>query len=223
MIKAGKPEGNTQFELTPKGTHIARVYKLINLGTLKTEWQGVEKDTKKIRIYFELPNEEKKYQDKDGNEVTDIHTISSEYTLSMGDRANLRPIVEGIIGTTLTDDEAYNFDIESLIGMACLVTIKHNKSKDGTREYATVASTSELMKGMVAPAPVKETEVIDVNTITDEQMSNLHEKIQEKIKSSREYQLKNSSDYDEIKSLREQHNNKVVFPTDEIDPNDIPF
>lgn len=223
MIKAGKPEGNTQFELTPKGTHIARVYKLINLGTLKTEWQGVEKDTKKIRIYFELPNEEKKYQDKDGNEVTDIHTISSEYTLSMGDRANLRPIVEGIIGTTLTDDEAYNFDIESLIGMACLVTIKHNKSKDGTREYATVASTSELMKGMVAPAPVKETEVIDVNTITDEQMSNLHEKIQEKIKSSREWIMKTSDEFNEVKNLREEHNSRVSNDDGVIDESLIPF
>lgn len=199
-IIAGKPEGNFEFELCPKGTHIARVFKVLNLGTLKTEWKGKEKFVKKVRIYFELPNEEKIYQDKDGKEIKDIHTISGEYTLSMGDRAKLRPIVEGIIGTTLSDDEAYGFDIESLIGMTCLLTVKHQKTADGQREYALIASTAELMKGMTAPEAMKKPEVLDVNTITDEQLSELHEKIQEKIKSSKEWQERNEKqgDFDSI-------------------------
>jgi CO dehydrogenase/acetyl-CoA synthase delta subunit len=210
-ITAGKPENNMQFELAPKGTHIARVYKLINLGTLKTEWQGKEKDTKKIRLYFELPTEEKVYTNKEGIEIKDVHTISAEYTLSMGDRAKLKPIVEGIIGTSLQEDEAYNFDVESLVGMTCLITIKHEKTKDGSREYSVIASTASLMKGMTAPEPVKKAEIIDVNTITDEQLAELHEKIQEKITSSKEWKLK----------AQAVKNGFDGF--DEINPEDIPF
>lgn len=212
-IIAGKPENNIEFELCPKGTHIARVFKILNIGTIETEWQGKVKDTKKIRIYFELPTEEKKYTDKDGKEIVDIHTISAEYTLSMGDRANLRKVVEGIIGTSLTDEEAYNFDVESLLGMTCLITINHEKSKDGQREYAVIAGTAGLVKGMTAPEPVKEAQILDVRNITEQQLSELHEKIQEKIKSSREWQERTKVESNEIKG----------FEDDVINPADIPF
>jgi hypothetical protein len=212
-IIAGKTGTDLEYELCPKGTFIARVFKIINIGTIETEWQGVKKDTRKIRIYFELPTEEKKYTDKEGKEIVDVHSISAEYTLSMGDRANLRKIVEGVIGTSLTDEEAFGFDIESLIGMTCLVTINHQKSKEGNREYAVIANTAGLVKGMTVPEPVKKTEILDVHTMTEEQLSELHEKIQEKIKSSKEWGERSKVEANEIQG----------FEDDIIPDSDVPF
>ena len=70
-LHAPKPE--TTYELCPSGTHIARLYKIVNLGTHDTEWQGQAKTSAKIRLYWELPNEMKEYE-KDGQKhrVTEI-------------------------------------------------------------------------------------------------------------------------------------------------------
>jgi hypothetical protein len=51
----------------------------------------------------------------------------------MGAKGNLRPFIEGFIGTKLHDDEAYNFNLEDLLGDACLLNVVHT-GKDGNKK-----------------------------------------------------------------------------------------
>ena len=44
-------------EIVPSGTHIARWYSMIHIGTVEWEWQGETKYSNKIRVTFELPHE----------------------------------------------------------------------------------------------------------------------------------------------------------------------
>lgn len=210
MIKAPKPENNFDFELCPAGTHIATLYKLVNIGTVKQEWAGVEKDIPKIRLYWELPEEPRTYEiEKDGKkeEVETIHKISQEYTLSLGEKAKLRPVVTGMIGT-MSDEELYEFNIEDLLGKSCLLNVVHRKSKKNPdRTYAIVEGASPLLKSMEKPEQISETEVIDVNTATEEDLEKLSQNLREKIKSSKEWKQKSAVENNE----------------EEIDPNDIPF
>ena len=136
---------NTPRTLPPEGTHIARVIGLINIGTIKEEYMGELKEQQKIRLTFELPEELHVF--KEGDDAKPL-VQSQEYTLSMGKKSNLRPIVEGILGTSLTDEEAFSFDVEKLLDMPCLISIKRDVSKKGA-EYAKIASVSKLMKGQV--------------------------------------------------------------------------
>lgn len=205
-ITADKPNNSQEYELVPKGTHVARVYKVIYLGTQKIEWQGETKELKKVRLYWELPNEKKTYTTEDGEEKEGVLSISREFTLSMGGKANLRPIVEGIIGTALQDEEAYSFNMEELVGKACLIRITHKKNKAGDREYAIVESTSELMKGQECPKQVNDSVIINAGNITKEDLEKLPDYIKEKIESSPEFK-----------------NRGIEYPSDEIDPADIPF
>jgi hypothetical protein len=146
--KAPVPEGKV-YPITPSGTHVARVYRFMNLGTRIQEYQGVPKAYPDTLVSFtlELPNELNEFTvtKEDGTEekVSKPFVISREFTLSMGSKSNLRPFVEGIIGVKLTDQEAGNFDIETLVGMPCLATVTHVRStKDPSKTYANLTSVS---------------------------------------------------------------------------------
>lgn len=191
------PVPQSTHTIAPKGTHLARVYRFMNLGTRLQEYQGVLKDYPDTLVTFtlELPNEinEFEYENKETGEkekVSKPFVISREFTLSMGKKSNLRPFVEGIIGTSLSDAEAGNFDIEELIGMTCQATIVHEQSKDGSRTYAKLKSVAPLMKGIAVPDAINEPQIQDVKTMTEEEINALPQFIQDKIKVSDEWKAR---------------------------------
>ena len=51
-------ESNKEFKLVPQGTHLARCYRIIDLGTQQTEWQGQEKFLRKIMVAWEIYGED---------------------------------------------------------------------------------------------------------------------------------------------------------------------
>ena len=198
MIKAEKPENTFTFELCPEGNHTATLFKIINFGTLETEWKGKKKEQKKIRLYWEIPEEKYTYEDKDGKEIQTHHTISSEYTLSFSDQAKLRPIVTGMMGS-MNEEELWDFDIEQLLGRACLLNVVHEKGKnDPSKVYSVVGATSPLIKGLTAPEPLMAQSVIDVNTASEEEIESLSGNLKDKMKSSKEYKLKDKVEQNEI-------------------------
>lgn len=238
------PVPQKTFTLAPAGTHVARVYRFMNLGTRFQEFQGKTKDYPDTLITFtlELPNEmnEFEYEDKETGEkkqVSKPFVISREFTLSMGRKSNLRPFVEGIIGTSLSDEEAGNFDIEQLVGMACQATITHTKSKDGERTYANLTSVAPLMKGVEAPAAINAPVIQDVKTMSFDEIKDLPDFVRNKIVVSDEY--KERFDPDEIKRKEDlqaeidkrrgvtgEDTRDVpsdAYSEDEINPEDIPF
>lgn len=181
-MKAPVPK-NFNRKLPPEGTHVARVVGLIYIGTVKTEWQGIPKDTYKIRLSWELPNERAVFKE---GETEKPFVISAEYSFSMGAKANLRPIVEGIIGTSLLDEEAQGFDIEQILGKPCLVSISIKEGK--TSKYVIVNSTSALLKGVDCPPQENETKILSYENWNEDYYQSLPDFIKEKVESSKEYQ-----------------------------------
>lgn len=166
------------------GTHIARVIGFIYIGTIEDEYLGVKKKLQKIRLTFELPEELHVW--KEGEAPKPI-VLSQEYTLSMGTKSNLRPIIEGIIGRPLKEEEEYSFDAESLVNMPCLVSVKRGFTKKGS-EFANVASTSPLMKGQVCKDAFNPLRVLNYAEKWDETYFNtLPSFIKDKMVTSDEY------------------------------------
>lgn len=146
------------FELVKAGTHVGIPYQIIHLGTQKGVFNGEEKTAYKIRISFELPNSKKVFKDGESEKPM---VVSSKVTLSMFSKAKLRPLVEGIMGITLPDDVADTFDVEDILGKPCLVSIKHDKTKEG-KEFAMIASASPLIEGMPVPTQTNQNKVINL-------------------------------------------------------------
>lgn len=185
-----------EYKLIPAGTHVATCYKFMNMGKRFQTFEGKTKEFADtlISFTFEIPGETDiftfKKEDGTTEEVEKPLVITREFTLSMGPKSNLRPFVEGMIGTNLADPEAYAFDLESLVGKSCLITIVHKPSKKTGQVYANISSASPLMKGMVAPEQVNKTQIFNVNTATKEEIDALPGWLKDKVTVSDEYKFR---------------------------------
>jgi len=172
------------FEITPMGNHVARVYSIIHIGTIEEQYMGEAKMMDKVRITFELPNATKEFKEGDGEKP---FVISREYTNSMGEKANLRALIEGMLGVALHSQESASYDVTELMGKECLLNVIHKTSKLG-RVYAHIQSASPLPQGLVAPEAINSPFILDFNeNWNEESFEKLPDFVKDKIKTSDEY------------------------------------
>jgi hypothetical protein len=194
MLKAPKNE-NAKSEI-PAGTHVARLYQIVHIGTSHFEYQGQQKSSDKIRLTFELCNEKREFKEGEGEKPL---SISREFGLSMGKKSHLRPFVENMLGVALQDTEAYNFDLEDLLGRDCLLNVVHTEKNGNT--YADIKGATPLPKGMTAPEQVNPSKVYDVTTITVAELATLPQFLQDKITASDEWQARERNEEDKGKAI----------------------
>ncbi len=171
-----------EFEPISEGSHVARIYQIIHIGTIDSEYQGVMRKREMIRITFEVPDEMRVFNEEKGEQPS---SISKEFTLSFGDKSSLKPFIEGITGKKLTTDD---LDLESLIGKVCIINVVHTVSAKNGKTYANISGSTPLMKGMEIPKAINPTKVFGFNPFDQEVFNSLPEFLQDKIKSSLEYQ-----------------------------------
>jgi hypothetical protein len=177
--------GGSNYEPIAAGTYVARCYSMVHLGTIKESYMGEEKYVNKVRLTFELPTELKVFKEENGEQP---QVISKEFTLSLGDKSNLRAFLNSWRGKALTEDECKSFDIAVLAGKACTLSIIHKTSKVSGKTYAEIASIGGVMKGMDVPAIMNPEMVFSVNNFDQVAFDSFPDFIKEKIVSSQEYQ-----------------------------------
>lgn len=183
----GNGGGNFEKKIIPQGNHVARCYGIIEIGTVEEVVMGEKKQMHKIMIDWELPNETTVFKEENGEQP---FVYSKDFTLSMNEKSNLRKMITAWTGKTLTDKEAENFDLTSLIGSACMLNIVHNKSKDGSKTYANLAGVTPLPKGFTCPEPYNKKRCLDFENWDQEVFMSLPTWLSDKICSSKEYKLK---------------------------------
>lgn len=142
--------GNSQPRLLPPaGTHIARSYQILDLGTHDREWKGKHRKSHEIRISWELPLEKAVFDPDKGEQP---FSISKTYTLSLNEKANLRHDLENWRGRPFTEEELEAFDVAKVLGVACMVTVTHVTKGDKT--YANVTAVTATPKGYPVPAAI---------------------------------------------------------------------
>lgn len=208
-IKAStKSDGDFPKEIVPAGNHVARLYSIIQIGKISEEYMGEMKMNEKVMLRFELPDEMREYGEKGMLPMA----ISREYTLSLGEKSNLRKLVEGLTGTPLDQSQEF-MGIESLLGKWCMLNVIQKVSKTG-KVYAQITSAAPLPKSMKAPAAINPDFVFDFEeNYSDAKLAAMPSFIQDKIKSSEQYKKmgKHSKDFD------------IEDAPKEIDPAEIPF
>lgn len=134
--------GNKDFKMVPPGTHLARCYRIVDIGTQATEWQGQQKFLRKVMIGWEIHGEE----DNGAPLLTDEGeplAMFKNYTLSWSENANLRKDLQAWRGTPWTDAEASRFDLKNILGQWCMVNVIHAEGKNG-KTYANVAGITPV-------------------------------------------------------------------------------
>jgi hypothetical protein len=209
-----KQSSNTSsdFKLPPAGSFLARLYRIIDIGTQTTEWMGKKKMQRKIIAMFELHGE-----DNDGQPLQTAEgkplIVSKRYTLSLDEKATLRKDLEAWRGKAFTQEELDGFNLEVLLGKCCMVNVTHS-TYDG-KEYANIANISQVpsaLKKLGEPVGVNELMIFTLDPFDQDKFSKLSEGMQGVIKKSAEY-----------RNTFEPGAPPVSSPPSELIDDDIPF
>jgi hypothetical protein len=172
-LNAGNSSGGGDFKPVSFGTHLARCYQVIDLGHQTVEWQGTVKVLPKVRITWEICDENM----SDGRPFS----ISKEYTASIGEKANLRKdlVSWGILGNDLK-----NFSLDSILNQPCQLSITHTQK--GDKVYASVNGVLGVLKNMPVPPLVNPAVKFDISKFDHDIFNSLTNYVQKKILMSKE-------------------------------------
>ena len=163
--------GGGDFQKAPEGTHLARCYRFIDLGTQHNEkWDTLQR---KVQISWELPTELM----EDGRPFI----VAAQYTASLSEKAYLRRDLEAWRGRKFTDEERAGFELADVLGAPCMLNIVHND------DYANVQGIVALPKGMECPELVNKIQRFDIETPDMELFETFSDKMKEKIKKAPEW------------------------------------
>ena len=176
MSLTAKDSGG-DFELVPEGMHVARCYRVIDMGTQYNE--HFQKSAHKVIISWEFPEELM----SDGRPFA----TTKRYTVSLHKKATLRQHLESWRGRKFTDEERNGFEISKLLYKTCYVNIVHEANGENT--YANVAAITPLPKGVTCPSAVNEQIILDLDVGSFDQsvFDNLSDKLKEQIKGTPEW------------------------------------
>jgi len=142
-------QNQRKYELAPAGTHQARCFAVIDMGTQQQEYLGQPKDpAHKILIYFELVNTNFVFDEKKGPQP---FILPKELTLTLnknkkGEISNLRKMLDAWRRTTMRDQDAdAGFDLGKLVGKSCNVAVIHKQKKDLTMKAEISTVIAPLM------------------------------------------------------------------------------
>lgn len=177
-ILATDTGGGGDFTPVPQGTHFAVCDQVVDLGKQRiTSAMYGESIKHQVYIRWQIPAERVEWE-KDGEKQEGPAVIGKTYTLSLGDKANLRKDLQAWRGKPFTPDELRGFDIAKLLGAPATITVTHTE-KDG-RTYANVASLGGIPKGMDKPKAEGEPLLYDSDNMGS--FERLSKRMQDKIK-----------------------------------------
>lgn len=178
---ATKPASN--YTPPPAGMHVARCYRLIDLGTQPKSYQGKPTgEARKIMASWELLGEDRM---NDGKPFT----ISKSWFLSMHEKAALRKDLESWRGRPFTPEEEHSFDVSKLLGAYCLINVIQEPGQDGT-PYTKIGAITPLMKGMAKPDAVNDNVIFDADEPDMELYGTFSDKMKELIAGCREWRAR---------------------------------
>jgi hypothetical protein len=216
MGLTAKASSESSFKPVPAGMHLARCYRIIDLGTQTTEWQGKEKKNYKIMVLWEVHGED----DQGVALVTDRGepmSISKNYTMSLGEMSTLRADLKAWRGRDFTPEELRGFQLKNVLGAWCMLTVARTEGQNG-KEYSNVVSVNPVpapIKKAGMPSGFNDLAVFDLDNPDMALFDTFSEKLKAKIQSSPEWKARGSAS----EQYQKQQNASSLSEMDD----DIPF
>lgn len=181
---ASDPGGD--YELAPEGTHVARCYRIIDLGTQYSEYYQTYH--RKAQIYWELPDEKM----EDGRPFS----VQRRLTISLSSKGNLRPLLEAWRGRKFTAEELAGFQLTKVLGAPCLINVAH--STEDKNQYANVQSVMALPKGQECPPAINHADSFDIDDPNMPLFETFSEKVKETIRKCAEWKSEETQEETDV-------------------------
>lgn len=143
MAIIARDTGTTDFEPAPEGLHPAICVDVVDKGMVESQWGT----SHKIQIRWQLDGHSDAGVREDGKQWL----VTRQFTLSLHEKAALRGFLVSWRGKQFTAEELKGFDLENIVGAACMIQVLHNKSQDGQRVFANVQNIMPLHKSIPKP------------------------------------------------------------------------
>lgn len=175
-IIASDQGGGRDFEPVPEGPAMGICDMMVDLGLQDGGSFGPKH---KVYIRFQIPEHRVQYT-KDDVEYDLPAVVGVQFTLSLSEKSNLRPFLEGWRGKNFTGEEVREFDITQVAGKPAYLNIVHKEGegRNAGKTFANIKSIMPPPRGM--PVPKIEGEVIVHDDDTDS-YDKLPKWLQEKI------------------------------------------
>ena len=177
------------FESAPTGMHLGRCYRIIDLGTQKSEYMGQMKALRKVTLGWELHAQDdagKPLRMQDGRPFA----MFKNYTLSWSEKANLRLDLQSWRGKPFSQEEMRRFDLETILGAWCMLNVIEKQGGDG-KMYINVNGITpvpSMIKQAGMPSPVNKNEVFMLADPNMEMFGTFSDNLKKKITASPEWQ-----------------------------------
>lgn len=178
------------FERCPPGMHLARCYRIIDLGTQKSEYMGQTKYLHKVMLGWEIHGTDDAGQPllmKDQRPFA----IFKNYTLSWSEKANLRLDLQSWRGRPFSQEEMQKFDLKNVLGAFCMLNIIERPGKSDGKMYTNVDGVTpvpSIIKQNGLPQGVNKTELFNLTDPDMTMFETFSDNLKAKIKSSPEWQ-----------------------------------
>ncbi len=172
------------FEKAPSGSHLARCYALIDLGTQVHNFQGESRTQRDVRLSFELAHAKMTGQHNPENKGRPF-SVHLTVKQSLHPMAKLRGLLEGWRGKKFDPESLRAFEPRKLVGLACRLSLIENG--EFTNIDGISPATPEEVKAMGQMVNPPVFFALDEDFKKDV-YDKLHEKTREKIAQSPEYQ-----------------------------------
>jgi len=183
--------GASTFKPVPSGMHLARCYRIVDMGTQTTTWKGQSKQQPKVMLQFEVHSE-----DSDGNPIVtdkgEPMSISKNFTASLGENAILRQELENWRSRAFTADELKGFQLKNVLGAWAMLSVVKEQGNDGN-EYTNISSinpVSSQIKKAGLPEGHNQLKIFDLENPDMALFETFGNKIKEKIQATPEWNKK---------------------------------
>ena len=219
MSLTARDSGGGSFTPVAPGMHLARCYRIVDMGTQKSEYQGQVKHLQKVMIQFEVHGE-----DDNGNALVtnkgEPMSISKNFTLSLAEKATLRKDLQAWRGRDFTADELRGFELKNVLGAWAMITAAKSVGNNG-KEYTNVISINPVpvaIKKAGLPEGFNKLAMFVIENPDMELFETFGNGLKEKIQGSPEWRARNGGQ--EQTPARKPTNTGSGF--DDMD-DDIPF
>ena len=138
MSLIAKSEGNSNIKRLDGGVYTAISSMIIDLGIQRSERYG--KSSRKFIIVWNILNE---YVEVNGEQLPRV--MSKEYTMSLGEKSNLRKDLQAWRGKQFTPEELEGFNLLNILNKGCQLQILNTENNGKT--YTNIVSIMALPKG----------------------------------------------------------------------------
>ena len=206
-------------------------YMVVDLGTHADPIFGGKK--RKVLIGFEVPSQRIEVETViEGRKVLkDLpRAISQRYTLSLGEKANLRKDLEAWRGRKFTKEELDGFDLQKVLGHAAQLVVVHKEGKEG-QVYANIQAIIPLSRGQEKPKQENNSIFFSFDDLQPgaEIPTTISKWIVDIIKTSEEWQahwnpkVQEQTDAGDHADDVNGHGEDTRVPPPDENPNDLPF